>query len=493
MHKLKEKAFSGIFWNGARFVFGQTSLLVVRIFLARILLPEEFGLAAMAYILISSLGFIKSIGTGAAFVRDHESDQKKAKNTLFWMNTTAILLVAIFAFLLAPYVTQFFAKKISDPQSVNTLLWMFRLVAVQQLFGIITIVPNGLLAKELKFKQGVIAGMCGTIVFLITAIVLGAYGFGAWAIVISHLLQGVVSSLIIFSCAPFIPGFIFDVKIAKKYLHFGKNKFINSIMGIFIHNTDNSLVGRMVGVAALGFYGLAEHFLGIVTTVTSGILGSVMFPIFSKIQKNKTLYRKTFLKVYRLKLLFVIPGIAGAVILAQDIIMIVFGEKWLPLVPIFYALAISTLIGHLVAMAGPVFDSLNKPHIMRNVKLIQLPFYGILIYPFTKLWGTVGVAMVFIVFSIIGVFYIAPRLAKEIPGLYKYSFKLLIKIIPCTLMMMGVVYIVRKNILVDTPFSLFGMVLLGAIVYMIPILFLDKDLKWDIREGLRILRQGIKI
>jgi len=488
MNDLKKKAFLGVIWGSGNYVFQQIILLVVKLVLVRLLIPDEFGIAAMAWIIISSLSIINAFGTDTAFVRDNKSDQIKAKNTLFYLDSIALLLIAVIGFFSAPLVAGFFGKKISNPETIISLMWMMRLLALTQLLYIITIVPSCILSKKLRFKEGVIANIIGTIAYGLLTTVFAFLGFGAWAIIIGQIASIVATNITIFAYSPFIPSLIFDKKIAIKYLNFGKNAFFNSIMSVIITNGDDTLVGRIIGSAALGFYSLGQHFASLVVALISGMINGVMFPVLSKLQDDRKTFTKAFFKAFRLTKMFAIPSIGGAVILAKEIVVLIFGENWLPIIPIFYLLSISALLNNLVGQAEDVLNSLNKPHILRNNKLIQFGFYVILIYPFIKLWGLNGLCLVFIIFSLVSVFHLFPILAKEIPGFYPFILKILSKILLCTLFMMGVVYY-AKGFLPVNFISLLVLVILGVIAYFIPMWFLDKELKWDLQEGWGVIKE----
>ena len=490
MEELKEKAFLGILWGGGNYVFSQIIALIVKLILVRLLVPAEFGIAAMAWIVISSLSLFNAFGTRDAFVRDNKSDQKKAKNTLFYLDTTAILLIAIFGFLSAPYVATFFGKTIQNHQVIASLAWMIRALALMYIGELLVIVPGTVLTKQLRFKERVIANIFGTISYGIVAPVFAFLGFGAWAIVIAQITNRLINNIVLFSYSPFIPSLLFNVGIAKKYLIFGVNKFLNSIIGIVVTNGDDTIIGRLIGAAALGFYGLAQHFAGLAVSAISSVINGVMFPVLSKIQEDKEEYSKAFFKAFRLTNLWTIPAIGGVVVLARDIVSLIFGANWLPIIPIFYVLSIAALLNNFVGLAGPVLNSLNKPQILRNNKIIQFVFYVVLIYPFAKMWGTLGVCYVMVIFSVVSVIYLTPILAREIHGFYFYSSKILGKILPCTFFMMAVVYYAKKSIPINL-LSLFGLVILGIVVYFIPMWYLDNDLKWDFKEGFGVLRRKL--
>ena len=99
---------------------------------------NEFGIAAMAFILVSSLGILNSFGTGTAFVRDTKSNKKKAENTLFYLDAIPSILIAVLTFFLAPYAAAFFSARVAD--SYTTLLWMMRAAALLPLFNLFSII-----------------------------------------------------------------------------------------------------------------------------------------------------------------------------------------------------------------------------------------------------------------------------------------------------------------------------------------------------------------
>lgn len=490
MYELKEKAFMGILWKGGNFFISQIILLIVKIILVRLLVPEEFGLAGMAYVVISSLSILNSFSTGTAFVRDNKSKQIVARNTLFYVNAVPIILIAVIGFFSAPYVALFFGKKIEDPAMINSLVWMIRALSLSSLIHLLSNVPNAILNKNLKFQKLAVASSSGVFSYGLVVISLGLLGFGPWAIIAGQIASRIFTSLFIFIFSPFFPSLILDKKLAKDYIIFGSNNFVNSLIGVVVTNGDDTLLARLVGAAALGFYSLGQHFAGLAVSAISGVINGVMFPILSKVQDNKVTYSKAFFKAFRLTNLITIPAIGGAVILAHEIVILIFGEKWLPIIPVFYILSIAALLNNFVGLAGPVLNSLNKPQILRNNKLIQFCFFVILIYPFTKKWGMLGVSWVMVIFSIVSLIHLMPILSHEVHNFYRYLFTILSRIIPCTVFMMVIVYYAKSLISINI-FTLFFLVFLGILVYFIPMWFLDKDLKWDFREGIIVLKSKL--
>jgi len=176
--------------------------------------------------------------------------------------------------------------------------------------------------------------------------------------------------------------------------------------------------------------------------------------------------------------------------LAGDIVLHLFGEKWLPMVPVFYILSLFSLFTIIISIADPVFKSINKPHIMRNSQLISLPFFVLLIYPVATRFGYLGVSWVMVFLSIVRIAYLTPKLAEEISDFYRYTSVILFRIVLCTLIMMGGVFLLRSTI----PMNILGLVICiiaGFAIYFLSSSFCDKELMQDIRDALIMVKKKL--
>lgn len=486
--KIKKLAFEGIMWRGGYQLFHQIASIIVKIILVRILLPEDFGFIAMAMIVFESLDIINRFAGGEPFIRDNTSDVHKAKNTLFYLNLVSVGLTILICIVSAPYITKFFAKNISESQSISTLLWIIRILALRLCFSILASVPIAILIKDLRFKELYWSNAAGTFAYIITAPILAFIGFGVWAIVLAHILEQIVITGLFLYHAPFVPAFSFDKQIGKKYIKYNSNIFAGSLVIMIITQGDDTVIGRLMGPSILGFYNIGQQLAAITLSIISSNINEVIFPVLSKFQNDKEMFTKAFYKSFRLTIFSAIPCIAGLIILARELVICFFGEKWLPMLPAFYILSIATLCYTIVNTAGPVFNSLNMPHLNRNCQFIKLVLFVVLIVPFSKTWGYIGVCWVMVVLSTVPVIYLTPKLAKEIDGLYGYMFKTLSKSLIFTILMLISIYLFKKIIPINN-FYLFMSVILGVATYGIPILLFDKESKDDMRFVLNLAKE----
>ena len=112
MRKIKQQAFWGIVWRGGYHAYHHIASLIVKLILVRLLLPNDFGLVAMALIVFTSCDIINRFAAGEPFIRDNISDADKSKNTLFYLNLICLSATALIVFCSSSYVASFFSKKI---------------------------------------------------------------------------------------------------------------------------------------------------------------------------------------------------------------------------------------------------------------------------------------------------------------------------------------------------------------------------------------------
>jgi len=480
----------GMMWRGGYQAFHHFASLVGKLILVRFLLPADFGLLAMAMVVFNSLDILNRFAGGEPFIRDTTTDPYMAKNTLFFTNLVFLGTTALLGFCSAPYIALFFSKKIANNQSVITLIWIIRIFSLRLFFSVFAAVPLATLTKELRFKELYIGNIAGTSSYFVVAPILAFLDFGVWAIVIAHIVEQVVTTTIFLIYSPFFPSLSFDKNTAKSYVKYNSNIFVISIVMIVITEGDDTIIGRLMGPAILGFYNIGQQFAMLATNVISTNINNIIFPVLSQLQGDREMYTKAVFKSFRIMTMSAFPFIGGSVILAKEIVRCFFGETWLPVVPVFYILSIATLFTSVVSIARPVLMSLNKPHLFRNSQLIGLAFFLGLAYPFAKAWGSSGVCWVMVILPITAVFYLTPKIANEVNQFYHHMFSTLTKVFACTLIMVTGVYFL-KIILPTSIISLIMCVVAGIVIYVTTMLFCDKDLKNELHEGFIILKEKV--
>ncbi|MBT3304147.1 lipopolysaccharide biosynthesis protein [Candidatus Woesearchaeota archaeon] len=482
MHEeLKQKLEFGVLWNLSGFFGSEAIRIVLKFVLAGLLIPKDFGIVSVAVLFISFLAIFQNIGASQAFIKI-KNNSRKAKNTLFYIDALINVVAFGVAFFFAPQIASFFMKE--SPQLILTLTLMIRILVFERLIYIFAIVPSAVLNKQVKFKQLKLAQFIGTLSYVVVAIVLAFSGFGAWSMIYGQMVTSVVSTVMVFMFVPFVPSFSFSLKLAKKYVKFGKNLFVSSLVFIVRKEGNQAVVGRVLGASMLGIYHLGAVIMNVVIEGIEVAISNVLFPIFCQINSQKNKLRKLYFRVTEFGTLVVIPAIIGLVILAEDLTLVLIGEKWLPIVPIIYVLAIGALLRTLVFPAGSFFLAKGKPKIVKNLSLINFIIFVVLIYPFVIWLGIKGAAWVATITSIVTFVYYFAHLFVYIKEFLRNFLFVLLKYVVFSGIMAYAVYHV-KNLFVMNILTLIFVMLVGAIVYFVLIYLFNEPVVRDLKDFIK--------
>jgi O-antigen/teichoic acid export membrane protein len=219
------------------------------------------------------------------------------------------------------------------------------------------------------------------------------------------------------------PKLFWDWSLAKRLLNFGKHIFWISIVTFIVTSGDDALVGKLLGLTALGFYTMAYNIANLPVSSLSGIIGRISFPAYSILQKEPARLSEAFRKVMEAVLFILLPFTILILLQAKNFTIIFLGEKWLPIVPILKVLSLLGFFRGLTNVFAPIHLAVNRPEIQSKNKTIELVFFLLLLYPFTVKWGLVGaswaVTTVYMVSAIVNIL----SSASIVPAFYSILLK----------------------------------------------------------------------
>lgn len=272
------KAFKGAAWLALFRAISQTFSWGVTIIIARMLVPEDYGLMEMATIITGYVILFSELGLGAAIIqRDTINDDELS--SLFWFVVCWGCLLGISCIILAyPTVAIFNETRILRvTQSVSLLF----------IIGSLLIVPRNILHRELRFKAIGFIEACSVIVSCITMIVIAKLGGGVWTLIGGHIIREFVKV----ASVPFVlswrPGLHFRFCEIKPFMKFGLNIAVGNSLYYIYMKSDRFFGGRALGANTLGYYSLALQLSSIPTDKLVSMINSVSFPVFSRYQKKR--------------------------------------------------------------------------------------------------------------------------------------------------------------------------------------------------------------
>ncbi len=403
MQDLKEKTIRG---GAARLGSQAVSLLLrvgVLVVLARLLGPKDYGLVGMVTAFTGVLTWFRDFGLSAAAVQraDITRDQH---STLFWINVLLGALLALVTLAAAPAIAAFY----HEPR----LLWVAAVLGTAFLFNSVGIQHSALLQREMRFTALAAISALSLIVGSAIAIGAAAIGYGYWALVASSVTTPLVASIGFWLVTGWVPGLPRRHAGIRSMMHFGGTLTLNGIVAYIAYNTDKVLIGRFLGVDALGIYGRGFQVVNIPTDNLNSAVGEVAFSALSRLQNDPARLRSYFLKGFSFVLGLTLPITIACALFADDVVLVLLGPKWQAstvivrlLAPTIAVLAIINPMGWLIYSLGLVQRSLKIALVFAPIMILGC----VLGLPY----GATGVAFAY---SAVMVLWVVPHVAWCVRG-----------------------------------------------------------------------------
>jgi O-antigen/teichoic acid export membrane protein len=354
------------------------------IILARLLAPEDFGLLGIALLSISMLETFSKTGFDSALIQKKENVGSCLDTA--W-TVSALRGIVLFFILLfsAPLIARFF----NSPEAalIIRVIALYTLLAGLRNIGIL------FFQKELEFNKQFSYEFSATLVDLTVAITLAFILRNVWALVWGGLAASFVRLVLSYVLHPYRPRIRIDREGFQELFGFGKWVFTSGILGFLVTQGDDILVGKLLGVTALGLYQMAYTLSNLPATEVTHMISKVTFPAYSKFQDDLPRLSEAYLKVLQFTTFVSFP-LAGAILLfASDFIRIFLGSKWIPMVPAVQVLVLAGLVRSIAATTGPIFYATGKPRIDTIWQIVRLLVLSIFIYPLTLRLGILGTSI----------------------------------------------------------------------------------------------------
>jgi O-antigen/teichoic acid export membrane protein len=382
---LARKAAHGMVWVTISAIITKVLGFVTSIILARLLAPADFGLLAIGLLAINTMGIFRDLGFGAALIYKKDDSNHAAADTAFILLPVVASILFALAYLSAPSIAIFFNNTETEP--------IIRVLALTFVISSLGTVPSMLLEKELEFKKKVLPEVLPQVGYAVVTIGLALYGYGVWSLVYGQIVSAVLTAGLIWMVTDWRPSFRFNKGVARELFGYGKHILGASVLIFLITNIDSAIVGKMLGMEALGFYTLAATIANLPATQITFLISRVMFPAYSKLQDDTDAMKNAYLKTLKYVSMLSIPAAFGIFVLAQDFVRVVLGERWMPAVPALQVLCFYGLMRSISATTGNVFQAKGKPQIVSKFASIQLLAMSFIIYPLTSSYGIFGTSI----------------------------------------------------------------------------------------------------
>lgn len=464
---LKKKAFSSIKWNSFASILVSIAQFVGTIVIARILSPYEFGLFGLAVIVISFARLFSDFGFFEAILHEEDLNNEKTM-TFFWMSLSIGFILMFICALLSPLFALFF-----EEDSMKRVVQMLSLVFLFTPSGIFI----ALLRRDLLFKKAAIVEIIAVFGEKGSTIIFAYKGWGVYSIVYGTILGAFLRLLVavVFSRKLFVLKAVFDTDTVRKYLSFGMYRFGSKTMHYLSTNIEKILIGRLLGVEALGYYNITYSLVIKPVGQLHPMIHKVTIPLLCKCRETIDQLKNTFYKVNRHYFFLVFPILFGISSVADPFAKVIYGEKWLAIIPLIQILAISEVFKSVWYST----TILQVPTGMMSVgfkwSVIQLivktTFVSIAAY-----FGLIPLAWSVFTAQLIFMFLSYNFMIKKMigPNLKEYAKTILKPLLLSLMMYITVVSVINVSLITGAYINLIAGVSAGVVSYMVVLLIFEK-------------------
>jgi O-antigen/teichoic acid export membrane protein len=476
---LKKEIVRGIGWLNVSSIIGKAFSYLIMLLLAKLLLPQDFGLFAIATLFISAMQLFTGLGLGQALIYNRDNVDT-ATNVIFYIAPFTGIILYMISFISAPFVAFFF----NDPR-VESILKILAVILVIDSFGL---APQMLLEKELDFKRkfipSVLPGIGSGCISIATAIL----GYGVWSLVYGQIVGSALGLMLIWLVSPWRPSFKFDQIIAKEMIRYGQSVAVFNLVIFIFNNGCNAIIGKFLGITSLGLYQFAFNISNLPATQITFSVNRVMFPAFSKMAKDRKLLVNAYLKTTKYVSLLTMPTSFGIFAIAPSLIMTL-GEKWLPAMNALRVLCFFGLMRSTFSPTGEIFMAVGEVNLLLKATIFQLLVMLFGVYLLIG-YNIIGVSIAISISILIGGFLAIKIICNVLQIRMRQVFDAIFPSLVSSLLMLFFIFlfqVLTSQIALSPILMLILMILLGAVLYSIFILIFEKDsiieLKNIIKEG----------
>lgn len=365
---LRHTALAGGRWGLIESISVQVLSLVTTAILARLLVPDDYGIVATVHIIVALFRLLTEMGFGAAIV-SRKTAAEPVLSTTFWASIGVGATGTAVALIVVEPITRAFGTPDAAPY--------LALASTTLLLGLTGSVPRSLLRRDLRF--GVISGIsiASSLSHAVLAVGLAAVAdIGAWALIVGNVAATGVQTFLAFVASRWHPRLTFSWPVLMKDMRFNAGYLASGGLTYFSKNGDYWGLGRWGDSALLGVYYIAYTLPNLVRKRLTNVVQSVLFPVFSRVEDRERL-RSGYLSGLQFIALLAWPALVGLAVLSSEVIPIVFGSQWTAAITPMTILAIAAALSSLRPLGVTVLLAERRPGLNAVVTLAQLIVLGI--------------------------------------------------------------------------------------------------------------------
>lgn len=389
-------------------VAGRGMRFIRSMVLARILAPDQIGI--MAIIMSISVAFeaLTEVGVKHSIIQNKQGANTRYLNVAWWMQVARALCLFGIAFLSAPWISSFY----DNPELLQLMRVAFIAIALRGFVSPRTAV----LEKEYKFGRAVFLFQGSAVMGAIISICMALVMRNVWALVIGLVIEMAILCILSFIFVPFVPRFEIDRSSLVELMKFARGMFGLSVLVALSFQAPILILGKVISEDQLGLYSYAAFLSYIPVDLYIRTIALVVLPAFSEKQDDNNALCRGVLYTTQWTAFFVIPLAAFMACCASELLLFIYGPKYVAMAIPFAVLCLQILARNQAVSLATVYLAVGRPYLQRRFAVIRIVAIIGLMYPAAVRFGPLGVAVV-IVLCNVAVLFMQVLKARKVIGL----------------------------------------------------------------------------
>ena len=311
-------------WRLAERVGAQGVKLLVELVLARILLPEQYGVIAMVAVFITVFNVFVDSGLGNALIQKKDADDLDF-SSVFWFNVVWCVVLYGVLFLISPLVASFYHRE--------ELTQILRVLGLQIVISGVKNVYQAYVSRTMQFRKFFFSTLGGTVGAAVIGITMAYRGYGVWALVAQQLFNVLTDTVILTITVKWHPKRIFSFVRLKGLLSYGWKLLLSALLDTLYNEARSLIIGRKYTSEDLAFYNRGELFPQVIAANVNTSIDSVLLPTMSREQDERDKVRAMTRRAIMTSTYIMAPLMIGIACIGTSLVRLILTEKWLPCVP----------------------------------------------------------------------------------------------------------------------------------------------------------------
>lgn len=381
---LKERAVGGAIWKFAEKLGMQLMQIVIQIVLARILLPEDYGIIGLLSIFINISDVFILQGFTTALIQKKDADSIDYSSVFFANLLMSVVIYGVF-YLISPAVSRFY--------NTPALCDVMRVMSINIIIGAFCAVHNAIVSKNLQFKISFIRNIANTVTQGIVGIGMACLGCGVWSLVGSKIAGTFVGMVILCATVNWKPQFVFSLQRIKGLFQYSSKVLATNLLNTIFNNIHSLIIGRYFSTVDVGYYQRGQQIPQAAMTAVDGSLTEVLYPTLSLLQNEPERLKSALRRSMKTSMYIILPMLTGLMITARPLTLLLLTDKWLPSVPFMQLTCLITMFWPLSARSHAL-NAIGRSNVTLKLSIISKVLTLVMIVVciplgiYAIMWGT---------------------------------------------------------------------------------------------------------